>query len=230
MNGVVDYEPEVFAELVANSVHDIKNSIGVLLSAADSLAAQVSCSSAVGVQALTLQHEARRINYDLIHLLGLFKFERAHAGINLQVVDCDALLAEIAAFNTDLLAARGIRLSTECGDASEGYFDRELVQGVINSIVNNAFHHACKQVTVSCEVHDGYTVLAVADDGPGYGPKLLAMEAAPGATAYTHGNTGLGLYFARRIAAMHQHRERCGRVVLSNQGFAGGGRFELWLP
>ncbi len=234
MNAVVEHDidarDEVFVDLLASSVHDIKNSIGLLLSAADALndalPADLRATRSLG----DLQYEARRINYDLIHLLGLFKLERTHQPIRLTVVDCRDLLDELYAFNAELLARQGITLAIESRLASEGYFDRELVLGVMNSIVNNAFRHAQSQVLVVCEVRDGYTVLTVEDDGPGYAPKLLAVvDDQPGATTYRHGNTGLGLYFARRIARLHEHRGRHGRVVLRNTP-RGGGCFELWLP
>ncbi len=227
---VIDYRDERFVDLLANSVHDIKNSIGLLLSAADALSV-IPLAGEARADVCTLQHEARRINYDLMHLLGLFKFERTRAAVQLSVVDCHELLAELAAFNEELLAQRGIALTTDCRLAGEGYFDRELVIGVLNSIVNNAFRHAHAKVVVTCEVRDGYTVFSIVDDGAGYAPKLLAADLdQPGMTAYRHGNTGLGLYFARRIAAMHEHRGRQGRVELRNAADHGGGCFELWLP
>ena len=228
---VSDYRDERFVDLLANSVHDIKNSIGLLLTAADALSIAIPPASHARADVCTLQHEARRINYDLMHLLGLFKFERTRAAVHLSVVDCHELLAELAAFNAELLAQRGIILVTECRLASEGYFDRELVLGVLNSVVNNAFRHAQTGVTVTCDVRDGYTVFSIADDGAGYAPKLLVADFdQPGPSAHRHSNTGLGLYFARRIAAMHEHRGRQGRVALRNEADNGGGCFELWLP
>ena len=92
------------------------------------------------------------------------------------------------------------------------------------------FKHAISRVEIGCEVQDGYTVLSVDDDGAGYSPKLLAAnELAPGPSNYRSGNTGLGLFFARRIAALHEHRGRRARVVRGNESHCGGGRFELWL-
>ncbi|MGE0226736.1 MAG: sensor histidine kinase [Acetobacteraceae bacterium] len=227
----VTLQDDRFVDLLASSVHDIKNSIGLLLDAADTVSDTLPETSDARASVCTLQHEARRINYDLMHLLGLFKFERTRATVRFAVVDCHELLEELMAFNAALLAQRGITLVTECRLANEGYFDRELVLGVLNSVVNNAFRHARSRVAVTCDVRDGYTVFSIIDDGAGYAPRLLgAAPAEPGGTTYRHGNTGLGLYFARRIAAMHEHRGRHGRVALRNDPESGGGCFELWLP
>ncbi|TDJ61124.1 MAG: ATP-binding protein, partial [Proteobacteria bacterium] len=94
-----------------------------------------------------------------------------------------------------------------------------------------AQRYANSTVRVSCGIDDGFTVLTVADDGQGYADEMLdCSELEMGSTDYSSGSTGLGLYFARRIAELHCHRNRTGRVTLSNDGINGGGSFRLWLP
>lgn len=226
-----DIMPVEFADVVASSVHDMKNSIGILLNSAETIESLMPEGTAAREQALLLQHEARRINYDLMHLLGLFKFERSRQAVNPVVVDCVEFLEEIAASNQSLLNSRGIDFVTECIDASEGYFDRDLILGILNSTINNTFKYANERVVVTCRVLEGFTVFTVMDDGPGYGPKILSSHGVNvGRSDYATGSTGLGFYFARRIADMHNHRGRRGRVVLSNNGVNGGGCFALWLP
>ena len=44
------------------------------------------------------------------------------------------------------------------------------------------------------------------------------------------GSTGLGLYFAARIAELHQRQARSGRIELRNGGLLGGGEFRIYLP
>jgi signal transduction histidine kinase len=219
-----------FVEAVANCVHDIKNSAAVVMTAAEAVQSTVSDPAAMS-QLTALQTEARRINHDLMHLLGLYKLERSKQGIFPVIVDCEELLVELDAYNVPLLEARGIRFESVPGDAVEGYFDRELVIGILNSVINNAQRYARKTVRVSCGVDDGFTVLTVDDDGDGYCEEMLDRgEVDVGSTSYAAGSTGLGLFFARRIAELHRHRDRTGRVTLSNEGIEGGGSFRLWLP
>jgi len=219
-----------FVEAVANCVHDIKNSAGVVMNAAESIMAAVP-DPEIRIQITTLQTEARRINHDLMHLLGLYKFERSQQGICPAIVHCEDLLLELSVYNEPLLEARGIRLISEPGDSVEGYFDRELVVGILNSVINNAQRYARQTVRVGCDIDDGYTVLSVDDDGDGFPEAMLdCNEIELGSTSYSSGSTGLGLIFARRIAELHRHRNRSGRVTLSNDGIDGGGRFRLWLP
>lgn len=222
--------PLDFAETLASCIHDIKNSAGVVLQAADAIALNAD-QPLVDPQVTALQTEARRINHNLMHLLGLYKLERSDCRISRDVVDCNDLILELQAHNDPLLAARGISFATPNAEPVEGYFDRELVIGILNSAINNAQRYASSTVCVAANINDGYTVLRVDDDGPGYPDELIdASRHAFGKTNYRAGNTGLGLFFARRIAAMHQHRNRIGFVTLSNDGPNGGASFRLCLP
>lgn len=219
-----------FAETLANCIHDIKNSAGVVIQAADALALNAEHAT-VDPHVVTLQSQARRINHQLIHLLGLYKLERSGCSISRDIVDCNDLILELQACNDPLLAARGISFATPDVEPVEGYFDREFVVGILNSAINNAQRYARSTVSVSACISDGYTQLRVDDDGPGYPDDIVnANGQAFGETSYRAGSTGLGLFFARRIAAMHQHRNRTGYVSLSNDGPDGGASFRLCLP
>jgi signal transduction histidine kinase len=220
-----------FAEALANCVHDIKNSAGVVMNAADALAS-AGGGSELDPHVASLQTESRHINHNLMHLLGLYKLERSGCGIARDIVDCDELILELEAHNDPLLASRGISFASGADDSIEGYFDRELVLGILNSAINNAQRYARGTVRVAANIDDGYTVLSVDDDGVGYPGDVLeeCRSGQFGKTSYRGGSTGLGLFFARRIASMHRHRDRVGRVTLSNDGIGGGASFRLWLP
>ncbi len=235
MNAVADplflTRDDPLVDLIANALPELKEAVRLLLRSADAVAADLSLESSTQTEMSILRHEARRIDYDLRHLLGLFKIERSNAGIESSVVDCQQLLAEVSAIHAPMLAQRKISFVTECTHAEEGYFDRDRVMGVLNAFVNNAYRHARTYVALTCEVRDGYTVFSLVDDGTGYAPKLHVVSPDLPARAGGHSaNTSLSFYFARRIAAMHEHRGRRGRVVLSNGPFDVGGCLELWLP
>lgn len=219
---------EVFAGLLANAVHDIKNALDLVLNAAEHIAETVPVPRE-GHQALQiLQHHSRRASSDLVSLLGLYRHERGQALVQPRVVDCDELLAEIAAFNEPLLASRGIAIEVEACEAVEGFFDRTQVASVLNAAVNNTFRYAEHRVLLSCRVREGFTVFTIADDGPGFPPAVLARGAqAPVEAGAASGSTGLGLYFAQLIAELHRHRDRCGRVEIENLP---GACFRLFLP
>ncbi|MBP5090547.1 HAMP domain-containing histidine kinase, partial [Pseudomonas chlororaphis] len=75
------------------------------------------------------------------------------------------------------------------------------------------------------------TVLTINDDGEGY-PQQMIDNQADYVQGINHssGSTGLGLYFAERIAALHQRNGVCGRTEIRNGGPLGGGVFSIYLP
>jgi signal transduction histidine kinase len=221
-----------FMEAVANCVHDIKNSAGALVHSADSIPSN-GVEPETRPQLAALQVQARQINQHIMQLLALHKTLRSEEGISPAIVDCGALVIELAADNELLLEARGIKFLPDHGDPVEGYFDRELVIEILNSVINSAQRHAKSAVRLSCCIDDGYIVLAVEDDGNGYPEELLGrsdVDVNSAVSAKSSGSTGSALLFARRIAELHRYRDRIGCVTLSNDGIDGGASFRLWLP
>ncbi|MOA53720.1 hypothetical protein D3C78_1772210 [compost metagenome] len=74
-------------------------------------------------------------------------------------------------------------------------------------------------------------MLSINDDGPGFSQHMLERQQdyAQGIDAQS-GSTGLGLYFAARIAALHERDGVKGRIEIANGGALGGGVFNLYLP
>ncbi len=219
-----------FGAAVASSVHDIKNSLGLLLYTVEGLIDECDGSSAASRAPLNeLRYEARRVNHELVHLLSLFKLERGLVKINVGQVDLEDFLAEVRAYNGPMLELKGIAL--ECGspDCAEWFFDRDLVGGIINTVINNAFRYARARVRVRTDVEDGCLVFRVMDDGPGFPAAMLAHDPGDASAAGACGYTGLGLYFASLVADLHRNAGRSGAVSLGNLD-AGGGCFTLSLP
>ncbi len=202
---------DAFADLLASAVHDIKNSLGLVLNSAEHVADTVVVAREDHEALSLLQHEARRVNSDLMHLLGLYKLERGAPLVAPDVVDCAELLAELVAYNMPLLASKGIMLDVEECAAAEGYFDRALVAGVLNSVLNNTFRHARSRVSLGCAVHEGYTIYTIEDDGDGYPRAILDSDLSTPFVGSASGSTGLGLYFARRVGWNSRRNGGCWR-------------------
>jgi len=221
-----------FGAAAASAVHDIKNSLGLMLHTVDTLIDTAPPAAAGNQGPLNdLRYEARRINAELVGLLGLFKLERGLRPLRLEEVALEELLAEAAAFNRPMLSLQGIELETRVAPPGAAWcFDRELVLGILNTVVNNTYRHARASVSLACRAAGDWLAVTVADDGPGYPPAVLAAgsgDLAPAAGAA--GGTSLGLYFARLAAAQHCAGGRRGRIALAN-GECGGARFTLYLP
>jgi len=131
----------------------------------------------------------------------------------------------------DVLQTRNITIDVDAPAGVYGYFDRDLVMGVIGTIINNAYRDARSPVLLDVREAERYLRISVIDDGPGY-PDTMWQNAGEhvAAVSFEIGRSGLGLYFATVIAQAHRNKDRHGRVEVSNEGIDDGGKFSLYLP
>lgn len=222
-----------FSDILASSIHDIKNSLGLILTNLEDLIANPDNRIANPRQASLLQHEARRANSNLIQLLMLYKLGHEQLSMRVTANNVADFLDEVVAENLSVCRALDLGLSHQCGPDLEGYFDLELVRGVLDSTIGNARRYARSRIELSAAQEDGFLVIRVEDDGAGFPPSLIGLlEYRPGEPTDTSnpGRTQLGLYFATRMAQLHRNGEAMGRIRLVNGHHLSGGCFELWLP
>jgi K+-sensing histidine kinase KdpD len=137
------------------------------------------------------------------------------------------LLQELATGYVELFPTLDIEVNLEQAPIT-AFYDVFLVRLALGNALHNACHHARKQVQLSVYGSNDSTVFQITDDGPGFPSNFLALGAAAPCTPGQTG-TGLGLYLAGRIAALHRLGEHAGSIELSNAD-AGGGIFRMTLP
>ncbi|MCY1437738.1 phosphate regulon sensor kinase PhoR [compost metagenome] len=218
--------------MIASTVHDLKNSLSALIQSHGQWLARLPEELRTGAEQGVMEHEFRHLNGMLVQLLGLYKL-----GVN-QLPMCpdyheldDFIEAQLAA-QQNLLQHRDILASWRIETASPlGFFDRELVGSVVANILNNAIRYAGHTLLISVSDEGEQLVLSINDDGPGFPARMLErqQEYVQGIDGQS-GSTGLGLYFAARIAALHERNGVKGRIEIANGGALGGGLFRLYLP
>jgi glucose-6-phosphate-specific signal transduction histidine kinase len=104
----------------------------------------------------------------------------------------------------------------DCQVIDEWLLDRDLVTDMLNNAIQNAGRYARSKVHLQATVDDGWLLIRIEDDGPGF-PTLPPPY-------------GTGLMVAHRLAALHVRKGRTGSLHLSNDASLGGARFELRLP
>ena len=225
-------EDSSFALLLASSVHDIKNSLSMLL---DSLDGVVQTTPITNPQQrhqfATLRGEAARINNSLMYLLGLYRMQKNQLPLQIQEVYVADFLDEQIAANDLLFSIRELDVSTDCDAELTGYFDPTLVGGVINNVLVNAARYAAKSIQLSAyRSAQSELIIEVRDDGPGFPPKMLeSAHNQHRGIDFISGSTNLGLYFAGEVAFMHRRGDCHGNIALSNSE-TGGSCFRLLLP
>ena len=225
-----DNESIGFSTILASSIHDMKNSLGVVLSSLDELMQSVG-DALPPAQLSKLQWEAKRVNDNLVQLLALYKMENQGVALNVDEYFVYDFLEEVLVSEKPVLKTRNIELEVQCSHDLAWYFDRELIAGVLKNALGNALRYARTKVLITAGLEDHYLVLSVNDDGKGFNPKLLAdgRQHAHGVD-FSSGNTGLGLYFTARVAKLHKNKDRRGSIQLSNGQVLGGACFSIKLP
>ncbi len=220
-----------FSTLLASGVHDMKNSLSMLLDTLDQLGGDCGQTCPAADKVNQLRYQGQRLNSDLVQLLSIYKIEHQEYTPNIAAHDLGDFLQECVHMFAPMLTPRGIVIEAVCDAGLVGYFDREMVAGVINNVVNNAYKYSKSRICLSAAASEGYVVLSIADNGGGYPPGMLrtgGVDAGP--TDFKSGSTSLGLYFASLIAHLHINQGRRGFIRCANEGIDGGGKFLLMLP
>lgn len=136
-----------------------------------------------------------------------------------------------AAAGRDLCAPRGIGFRLDCPDGPPCSLCRAEVDRAVLNLLDNAarFTPAGGEVRLTAAVTGKVLTVTVEDSGPGFSPEALARA---GRGFYTgdegrprEGHMGMGLTFARRVAARHG-----GTLELSNTGRGARAALILTLP
>jgi len=221
-----------FASLFASSIHEIKNQLFLLLSAVEQVSQEDWVREHVSAQAALnrLDQGGAQISQKLARLLGLYRISKGHYQLDIAYHEAAELLQDVELEIRPLLGDHSAKLSVEGGEELYGFFDREIVRGILLNAVHNALRFCAGKVRISVVGEDGGLCFHVEDDGPGFPSEMLADGAVQTKLDLQGGGTGLGLYFSATAAALHGKQGRTGLVRLQNGGALNGASFALYLP
>lgn len=221
-----------FSAIIASSVHDMKNSLCMLLGALDEIMTRCDPSTCPSFEGFShVRYEGNRVNNSLIQLLSFYRINNGQYSLNLTENDIEECLEECSLESQGLLELKGIKFELDLHDDLLWYFDRNLIIGMLNSVINNAYKYTNNIIKMSTTIEDDYLVISVEDNGNGYPEAMLYAEhELTTSIDYKTSSTGLGLYFANQIAGMHTLKGKTGYITTTNDGISGGGKFSLYLP
>ena len=211
--------------LLAAGVHEVKNLLGQLTLSLDEIALQAPAAADRKIDGA--RFACRRVADRLSEILTLYKLDGGDFRPRIESHDPTDVLADLAQ------EARGFsagRIDLECVNKNAPpfwFFDRDLVESALLNALHNALRHAQSKIILGAEARDGYLIFSVTDDGPGFSPEVLSAPLdAPRASAQ---GSGLGLYFAQRVARAHINKKVGGYIRLSAAPH-GGAMFLFHLP
>lgn len=223
-----------FTDLMASSIHDMKNSVNVQVHALEQIATEAKARGDLKAfnSLVVVIAQAHRVNANLIQLLGLYKFGKSIYPLDIQEYSVAELIAEAVLQQRSVLDFKGITVEVDCAADCYWYFDHDLMTGVLLNALNNACSYTQDKIRIAAQVQDGALVLRVEDNGRGYPAQMLQgndLGTSKGVN-FSNGSTGLGFYFSAQVAQLHQNNGRLGTLTISNGGTYGGGCFVVSLP
>ncbi len=221
----------VFYDVLASIIHDMKNSLGMVINRLDEVVDELPPDINKSAKITGIQQEAKRLNNNIIELLTLYRIENERVSAVIDEINVHSFLQESIAENQSIANASNVALACDCADNLVGYFDEGLVHGIINNLIGNALRYSESRIELSAIESDGFLVISVEDDGSGFTAAMLkAQEAGSNNKEIANGRTLLGIHFANLVAQMHQNQGRTGFIQLSNNSKLKGGCFSIHLP
>ncbi len=221
-----------FSTVLASSVHDMKNSLCLLIQSIETLSLRFSNEQTEEAQELAqIHYEASRLNSNLLQMLALYRAQKDALPINVDQWYLDDLVDELLAQNDLYINNRKLSVKVEVEQDLAWYFDKDLVSNLLNDIFVNAMRYCQQHIHISAKkITEGLEV-AISDDGEGYPEDMLVSATNVPKDIDLHmSRTGLGIYFAELIASSHQQDDKTGRITLENGGSLNGSVFRLVLP
>lgn len=221
-----------FSSVLAANVHDMKNSLCLLLQSIDELSDKAQQNNDSSCNELAkLHYEASRLNSNLLQMLSLYRAEKQQLPINIDEHYIIDIFDEVITKNQIYLDNKRIEVKLDVADELCWYLDIDLIANLLNDVFINAMRYTKNQIHIQAVIQNDQLVLCVNDNGDGYCESMLQQnDLSMQALNLSAGHTGLGLFFAKIIANAHQNGDRSGEISLKNGGQLGGSLFKLTLP
>ena len=221
-----------FSTVLASAVHDMKNSLCLLMQSIDNLGNSLpEVAITTHAYLASAHYEASRLNTGLVQLLSLYRAGLNNLPLNIDEHDIEDVIEELIGTNENYLKHKNMSLEVKQSADLVWYLDSDLVGILLNDVLINAMRYSQSKIILSVYTQNQQLVFKVEDDGPGYPESMLEANVINMQHCdLGQGRTGLGLFFARLIAQAHTKGDMKGSILLENGGSLGGSVFILTLP
>lgn len=221
-----------FASVLASTVHDMKNSLCMLIQSTELIQQEsVQLSDSARDELARLNYEANRLNSNLLQLLSLYRFERNQLPVQIDEHYLSDIVEEVLLKNQFFSEQRKLTITVLQPDQLCWFFDYDLIVNLLNDAVANALRYCKSCILIQIRQTGTKLHIEIQDDGQGFPEFMLNSDAIDMNTPdLANNHTGLGIFFAKLIAGAHLNKGEPGTLQLENGGQLGGGVFRLTLP
>jgi len=218
------------ADFTHNMTHELKTPVATIQLAADSLRQYALDADTTAEYAALIGTEAGRLGTLIDRILRGVALEQAALPLVRQPVAWLALAEELVARHQLHFAQAGRRLAwAPAGRAAPVLGDATHLGSALATLLDNALKYGGPRATLAAEVGAATVTLHLHDDGPGIAPEHQARVfeqffRVPTGNVHAVKGYGLGLHYARQVAAAHG-----GTLTLRSQ-LGHGTTFTLVLP
>lgn len=223
-------ESRLASDLLAASIHEIKNRFGLLFSQLDQLLAELPLDAQHQHSAARIKSEGQFIGSELVRVLASYKTLENAAGANLNQQFLVDFLEEKVARHAYTAEANTMVIEFDCDEDLSGFFDAGIVNIVLDTAIYNAVKEGARHILLAAQEQGDELLIGIHDNGPGFPAALLETPIAQGAVKTESGSTGLGLYFAQRLLGLQEEGGRHGYLTLGRSDRLGGACVTLHLP
>ncbi|MEY4134317.1 MAG: hypothetical protein RL386_667, partial [Bacteroidota bacterium] len=205
---------EMQKDFINNMTHEFKTPIATAQIAAGVLmeAPEVGASPRLRRYAAIIREQNTRLNQQIERILEVARFERNQFELKKDFFSLNDLMDEVAQGELLRVQERGGTLVCHtCVQDLEVYGDRLHFANVLHSLVDNSIKYSKggPLICLEAKVQGGYMVVQVIDDGIGIAKEHLPFVfdqfyRVPTGNVHNVKGFGLGLYYARRICALHR--------------------------
>lgn len=229
------HKPQLADQLLAASIHEIKNRFGLMFSQLDQLLAALPLDDNTSQNAEQIKSEAQFIGAELVRVLASYKTLEGENLVNQDQQFLEDFLEEKVARHANTVRAHHLSLEYDCDEELDGFFDAGIVNIVLDTAIYNAVKEGAKTILLSADMVDDFFLrIRIHDDGPGFPAAMLETDFSDniqqGEVKADGHSTGLGLYFAQRLIGQHQEGDKVGRLELGASDRLSGACVSLFLP
>lgn len=222
-----------FPEILASSIHDVKNSIVILLNSLETMmdGADENKMHYCSTEKLSqLGYQTKRISNTLVQLLAVYRIDNENYTLYIQEQNVSEFIDDCITLNFSLLKGRSITIDYECDNTIEWSFDTNLIAGIIDNAIVNASRYTESKILITASMENSFLRIDIDDDGRGYPEMMLNYGNSKTEIDFSTGSTGLGIHFIDISTKLHSNGKDSGYMQLANDGRLGGGVLSIFIP